>query len=140
MLKVIVHANIFCAATTRGGMEIVMKYCGNCGTALADEANACSNCGTFTKSYTQCEQATNTPTATAPKAESGIVVAVKVLLILAAVAQGWLLIPLAWCIPMTISYFNSIKYNRPVSMALKICTLLFVSQIAGILMLCDQEH
>lgn len=117
-----------------------MKYCGNCGTALADDANACSNCGTFTNTYSQSAQTANKATAPTPKAESGIVIAVKVLLILATVAQGWMLIPLAWCIPMTISYFNSIKENRPVSMALKICTLLFVSQIAGILMLCDQEH
>lgn len=110
-----------------------MKYCANCGTALADDANACSNCGTFVNAPA--------PTAApAQKAESGLVTAAKVLMIISTVAQGWLLIPLAWCIPMTVSYFNSVKYNRPVSMALKICTLLFVNTIAGILMLCDQEH
>ncbi len=121
-----------------------MKYCGNCGTALPDEANACSMCGTFTNTASANTAAAPAPTpapAAAPaKADSGLVVAVKVLLILAVVAQGWMLIPLAWCIPMTVSYFNAIKEGRPVSIALKVCTLIFVSQIAGILMLCDQEH
>ncbi len=117
-----------------------MKYCGNCGTALADDANACSNCGTFTNTYAQGTKTAQAPVVASVPKESGIVTAVKVLLILATVAQGCLLIPLAWCIPMAVSYFNSIKENRPVSLALKICTLIFVSQIAGILMLCDQEH
>ncbi len=120
-----------------------MKYCGNCGTALPDEANACSNCGTFTNANTATAPA-SAPAATAapaaPKADSGIVIAVKILLILATVGMGWMLIPLAWCIPMTVSYFNAIKEGRPVSIALKVCTLLFMSTIAGILMLCDQEH
>ncbi len=114
-----------------------MKYCGNCGTALPDEANACSNCGTFTNANTATAPAS---APAAPKADSGIVVAVKVLLILATVGMGWMLIPLAWCIPMTVSYFKAVKEGRPVSIALKVCTLLFMSTIAGILMLCDQEH
>ena len=117
-----------------------MKYCGNCGTALPDEANACSMCGTFTNAANENPAPAPASAPAAPKADSGIVIAVKILLILATVAQGWMLIPLAWCIPMTVSYFNAVKEGRPVSIALKVCTLIFVSQIAGILMLCDQEH
>ena len=117
-----------------------MKYCANCGTALADEANACSNCGAFVNASTQNAAPAAAPTASSPKSESGLVTAAKILMIISTVAQGWMLIPLAWCIPMTVSYFNAIKYNRPVSMALKVCTLLFVNTIAGVLMLCDQEH
>lgn len=47
------------------------------------------------------------------------------------------LLPLAWVIPMTVVYTKSIKNGKDVSIAFKICTLLFVSLIAGVLMLCD---
>lgn len=47
------------------------------------------------------------------------------------------LLPLAWVIPMTVVYTKSIKKGKDVSIAFKICTLLFVSLIAGVLMLCD---
>ena len=43
-------------------------------------------------------------------------------------------IPLLWCIPMTIDYWKNCDI---VGVAFKICSLLFVSTIAGILMLCD---
>ena len=40
---------------------------------------------------------------------------------------------------MTLSYFKSVKEGRPVSLAFKICSLLFVNTIAGVAMICDQE-
>lgn len=49
------------------------------------------------------------------------------------------LIPLYWCIPMTIIYFKKVKNNEPISVGFKICSLLFVSLIGGVLMLCDNE-
>ena len=92
-----------------------------------DGVSVCSNCGAFVN--------------TAPaKSSSGLVIAAKIFMIWGTIVQGLLIIPLAWCIPMTISYFNAVKYNRPVSTAFKICTFLFVSWIAAVFMLCDQEH
>ena len=49
------------------------------------------------------------------------------------------LIPLAWCIPMTVIYFNKVKNGEEVSTAFKVCSLLFVSLLGGIFMLCDDE-
>lgn len=72
--------------------------------------------------------------------DSGLTTAAKVFMIISTVVMGLYIIPLAWCLPMTISYFNKVKYNQPVSTAFKICSLLFVNTIAGILMLCDKEH
>ena len=63
----------------------------------------------------------------------------KGFMIFATVIQGVYLIPLLWCIPMTVSYSNRIKKNKPVSTGFKVCVLLFVNWIAGILMLCDKE-
>ena len=75
----------------------------------------------------------------APK-PSGLSIAAKVLMIISTVVYGFYLIPLAWCLPMTISYSNKIKYGQPVSTGFKVCTLLFVNLIAGILMLCDNDN
>ena len=70
----------------------------------------------------------------------GISLAVLILMIVGTVAQSWMIIPLAWCIPMTISYCNKIKRNEPVGTGLKVATLLLVNTIGGILMLVDDKH
>lgn len=46
---------------------------------------------------------------------------------------------LAWTIPMFVSYNRKTKRGEQVSTAFKVCTLLFVNLIAGILMLCDNN-
>ena len=74
------------------------------------------------------------------KKESGLSTAAKILMIIGTVVMGLYIIPLAWCIPMTISYCNKLKNNEPISTGFKICCLLFVSMIGGILMLCDKEN
>lgn len=70
------------------------------------------------------------------KTESGLLTAAKVFMILACIAgAAFYLIPLAWMLPMTISLFNKAKHGRPISVGFKVCTLLFVNLIAGILLL-----
>ena len=64
---------------------------------------------------------------------------IKVFLIIACVAQGWMIIPLAWCIPMTISIFKKLKNGEPISTGLKVCTLIFVSLVSGICLLCKND-
>lgn len=56
-------------------------------------------------------------------------------LILTAIA----IIPLCWTIPMTMHIYRGYKYNMPISLAFKVCTLFFLSFIGGILLLCDQD-
>ena len=50
------------------------------------------------------------------------------------------LLPLIWSIPMTVHYFKSMKNKKTVGIAFKICVLIFVNLIAGILMLCDKNN
>ncbi len=50
------------------------------------------------------------------------------------------LLPLFYIIPMTAYYFKATKNKKPVGTAFKICTLLFVNMIAGILMICDNNE
>ncbi|MBR6050061.1 MAG: zinc-ribbon domain-containing protein [Clostridia bacterium] len=110
-----------------------MKYCTHCGNQLDDAAVICPKCGCAVDGQKTAEVANG------EKKFTGLQLAAFILMIISTVSIGWMLIPLAWCIPMTISYYNSIKNGRPVSLGLKVCTLLFVNLISGILMLCDNE-
>jgi len=102
-----------------------MKYCSKCGNQVEDEAVTCPQCGCAVQSAV---------------ANSGLKTAVKVFMILATIFKAFLcLVPLAWCIPMTVVYFNKVNQGQKVGTAFKVCTLLFVNLIAGILMLCDND-
>lgn len=49
------------------------------------------------------------------------------------------LVPLSWIIPMTKKLSSARKNNTKLTTAFKICTLIFVNFIAGILLLCDED-
>ena len=68
--------------------------------------------------------------------QSGLKTAAKVFMILGCISFGWTLIGLAWSIPMTVTVFHRFRDNEPVGTGLKVCTLLFLNVIAGILLLC----
>ena len=132
-----------------------MSECKLCGAPLADGEKFCSYCGSPVPGM----EATQTP-AVVGKAQvpgfdpntyvestpsyvyqqsgekKGIVTAIKVFMVLACFwGSSLYFIPLFWCVPMTISCFKKLEKGEPLGMAFKICTLLFVSRIAGILML-----
>lgn len=123
--------------------EIAMKYCSNCGTQLSDNAAFCSGCGSRIEqpAYQANYQPNYQPAyvAQTPKKDDTMSIVVKVFLILGCVAQGWAILPLAWCLPITITIFNRLRDNQPISTGLKICTLLFVNLIAGICLLCMND-
>ena len=103
-----------------------MKYCAKCGNQMVDEAVVCVNCGCAVE-----------PIAGISKKTSGLTLAAKILMIIATVVSGFVLLPLAWTVPMTVIYFKKLERGEPISLGFKICVLLFVSTPAGILMLCD---
>ena len=41
---------------------------------------------------------------------------------------------------MTSAYFKKVENNERIGVGFKVCALLFVDMIAGILMLCDDKH
>ncbi len=123
-----------------------------CGSQLTDESVICTNCGCLVQIATEKKNASSLKTVA------------KIFLILSCAACGvaflsslfcmflglnWLryaaiisviyLIPLAWAIPMTVHYWKAVKNNRPVDTAFKVCTLLFINTVSGILMLCDKD-
>lgn len=127
-----------------------MKYCAKCGTQLFDEAVICVKCGCPVENSSQFTPQTPTPEQNAnfftPQPpyiqETGVTKAAKIFMIIGTVVMALYTccIGLAWCLPMTISYWNKIKRGEPISTGFKVCSLLFVNTIAGILMLCDSNH
>lgn len=82
-------------------------------------------------------QAPNQAPYQAPAEESTMKLIAKIFMIICCVVTGLYLIPLAWTVPMTVVYWNKVKNHQHVGTGFKVCTLLFVSIISGILMLCD---
>ena len=105
-----------------------MKHCTSCNQELNDSAIFCDACGV------QLENSEPPK-----KTISGLRKATRIFMLLDTIFWGIAIIPLAWSIPMTVSYFRKVKNHQPVGLGFKICTLLFVSEIAGILMLCDND-
>ena len=107
-----------------------MKFCSKCGNEIMDEAMFCPKCGCKTEQVVDIVP---------PRSQSTR--AIKVWMIIGAIFTSFYcyLIPLAWCIPMTIHYFKKTERGERVSTEFKVCSLLFVSLIGGILMLCDKD-
>ena len=104
-------------------------FCSKCGSEIMDEAIICPKCGCATNSYPNF----NT------KKPSELSTVAMVFMIISTVLLGLYLIPLAWCLPMTIIYTKKVKNGEEIGIGFKVCSLIFVSQIAGILMLCDSK-
>lgn len=51
-----------------------------------------------------------------------------------------LLLPLTWCIPMTVIVQKRLKTQKPISVGFKVCTLIFVNIVSGIVLLCRKEN
>ena len=62
-----------------------------------------------------------------------------ILSLIATISYGVLIIPLFWCIPMTVHIYKAYKGETDIGVGFKVCELLFVSLIAGILLLVDNE-
>ena len=105
-------------------LEDKMKYCTKCGSAIEDGAKYCVNCGA--------------PCAPVKKPATIKVIA-EVFMILGCISSGWALIPLCWTVPMTVKYMRSVKEGADVSTGFKVCSLIFVNLIAGVLMLVSDD-
>ena len=102
-----------------------MKFCQKCGKEIREEAVICPGCGCLV--------------AKEQKGKDGLATASKVFLILACILQGFFLIPLLWCLPMTISAFGKMNRGERIGTGFTICIALFVSLIGGILLACRPE-
>jgi uncharacterized membrane protein YvbJ len=109
-----------------------MSYCPKCGAKMEDNATICPSCGYNLREEPNVE-------AVKSNGNESLQLVAKVFMIISTVLTGIYIIPLLWTIPMTVHYFTSCKEKRPVGIGFKVCTLIFVSLIAGILMLVDNQ-
>lgn len=109
-----------------------MKYCIHCGEEIHDDAVICVKCGRSVEPMKPAAVCTS-------NSDDTMAVVIKVFLIIGCVAQGWLILPLAWCLPITITIFGCLRDRKPIGTGLKICTLLFVNLVAGICLLCRND-
>jgi ABC-type methionine transport system permease subunit len=59
--------------------------------------------------------------------------------ILSLLGSCWLIIPLAWMIPMSVISWGIYKGTKANTVAFGVCTLIFCSLVAGILLLCSHK-
>ncbi|MCX4286826.1 MAG: hypothetical protein OSJ68_06010 [Clostridia bacterium] len=134
-----------------------MKYCERCKTEVDDVNLFCPKCGFAVKGTVDTPNTQNSESS--KNSSNGLRTAAKVFMVIGTVLTPivmffssilsfpemkmllwnliFALLPLAWCIPMTVHYFHQGDY---VGVKFKILTLLFVNTIAGILMLCDNNY
>lgn len=128
-----------------------MKFCSHCGAEINDDAVICMNCGCQVDGADTQEQDPGVA-----KTNQNLGTAAKVFYILTMVACAFnaviylplgylvyalcLLIPLAWVIPMFVVLNKKLKNGEPIGTGFKVCSLLFVNLIAGILLLCRKEQ
>lgn len=109
-----------------------MKYCSKCGNELLDEAVMCPKCGCMVENRAE-ENKTKTDN------DNVINIIVKVLLLLGCIGGAFLfLVPLIWCIPITVKIFKCLKNGEEISTGLKVGSI-FVNFIAGIILLVREK-
>jgi len=109
-----------------------MKYCSHCGAQIEDEAVICVHCGCKVVGSKKSES---------EETNDVLGLVAKVFMVLACVGGiAAFFIPLAWCIPMTVHAWRKIDNHEEMGVGFKVCTLLFVSVVAGILLLCRKEE
>ena len=54
--------------------------------------------------------------------------------------RSFAIIPLAWMIPMTVHSWGIYKGTKDNTVCFGVCTLLFVSLVGGILLLCSKKE
>ena len=129
-----------------------MKYCVNCGSQLNAGDKFCPYCGSIQQPNDQTNtiddniiHASSTTVESITKENNqnnSLITCTKVFLIIGTiiVSLSTYLIGILWTLPMTIHYFKKIKQGQKLSVAFKVCCLLFIGIVPGILMLVDEKH
>ena len=117
-----------------------MKYCRFCGQELEDQTMYCPTCGgkqdganneqTVNSAYGNPSMPDNKK-----KENSTMYLVAFIFMIISCLTMGWMLIPLAWLIPMTLSTYKAYKGEKKVSVGMAVCMLIFANIISGVICL-----
>ena len=124
-----------------------MNYCPKCGERVDDSMMFCPKCGANLVDNVpvpEYESNNNNNNNTGNNNKSGdsrktLRYLALAFMILGCVTTLPFLIPLAWRIPMTVYYYGTITRGEKQSVGFKVCSLIFCSVVAGILMLVDED-
>ena len=126
-----------------------MKYCKHCGNSCEDSNKFCESCGANLEAESAAPQTpqVNVVVDTADiHAQATLTDTDKTLRMIAFVfncisiaSSCWLIIPLAWMIPMTVVSWGIYKGTRKNTVAFGICNLIFLNIVGGILLLCSSK-
>ena len=114
-------------------------YCKHCGHPVDDDALYCPTCGKKLGENKKEEVKVEVVDNNSLKRNETISQIGLIFCIINTVVAGFCLIPLIWMLPMTLSINRSLQENKPISIAMKVCTCLFVSLIGGFLLLIGDE-
>lgn len=136
-----------------------MKYCMKCGNEMLDEAAICMKCGCPVPNAQIFAPAQSPKKTVAPLRTAALVLMVLTMAFFAIYALMFaivgmaaamtdgpaglalvgliFLLPLAWQVPMLVYLAKRLKGDREIGVGFKVCTLIFVNPIAGILLLCE---
>ena len=110
-------------------------FCKKCGKEIADDATFCSSCGTVVNE----EFAEKARVANEKNTNDTLSQIALIFMIIGCVVGAFAIIPLCWMIPMTVALNSKMKNHEPIGIGFKVCTLVFVSTVAGILLLCKTD-
>ncbi|GEM_PF-547270 len=117
-----------------------MKYCSHCGKEIDDNVKFCPYCGQpVNGGFNGVGRNQSYEYSSSSSSGSALVLVAFILGILSTIARGWLLIPLAWCIPRLIKVNDARTNGARLSVGFCVCFLLFVNLIGGILLLCSDS-
>lgn len=128
-----------------------MKKCIKCGAEF-EEGRFCPVCGADQENTTNTNSdnnvnnsgnyanMSNSSSANNAGTFTGLQSVAFVFMILSTVLGIIAIFPLCWMIPMTVHYYRACRDRLPIGIAFKVCSLLFVSLVAGILMLVDDDN
>ena len=105
-------------------------FCNNCGKEIIEDSTFCPNCGNKIGEVKKEKSSSTRDT---------LLLVAKIFMIIATATSAIFIIPLAWMLPMTLSLHRKMENKEPISVTFKVCTLLFVSLVAGILLLCTDD-
>ena len=115
-------------------------FCKFCGHPVSEDAIYCPTCGKKLDEVKKEEVKVEAVGLETPKKRNETIAQIGlVFCTINTIIAGFVLIPLIWMLPMTVSIYKSLQEHKPISVAMKVCTCLFLSLLGGVLLLIADE-